>query len=690
MASPDLNIVRENIESMIQQGASEDEIDAYIGSEGVTLDQLRAPIASASAGQGAPWSSAQEAMDMLTMGGQSKLNAAGIGLIDATAGALQGKGWDFSTPYNRELDEQRAAQAQYGEEHPIGKRVGQGAGLAVGIARLPAIAAFRGPGMVARSGNASLTGGTYGAAGGALQDANSWEERLRNTGVGAGFGAVFGLAAPTVAKGIGAAWGGVANWLSNRGIQSPAAVRKILERLQATGMTPQQAQQRLNELGPEGMLADVNPGMQAATGATSARDPGAAAIVSQRLGNRMEGAQQRISNDLDATIGPARDPYAQIQSNRAQRGNIAPQYEDSLTNAPPLPQGLRDILAAQLTNPASSLSKRNFMFRIMDEVDDALSADTPELVARRLHDIRKNLDAQIVRDPRAFANLSSADRANQGAVREARDAIDDVLKNRIPGFQEADEAFAPIARQQEAYEAGRNALGDRVSVGEHRANVAGYSAAERQMSNSGMRYNIEQQLDRPRRNPGLTADRLLGSNAAQQKLEASIGQPGAERLRRGIGREETFTETSNLADVRRNSRTAPLLQVGDEMWGSGRGVLGDVTASAVGGYAGGGLLGSVGAAVGTVGRRLGTGAASALSAGVQRTIRETADRLTSTGTARATLMRQLQQMAATLPRNQRTARNIEVLATRALVRSGGLLAPAAGLALGLSGQSTRQ
>jgi len=677
----DIDRIKENIERMIDLGAPESEIDEYVASEGVSAEQLRG---SASAGTAAPWTMGQETMDFLTMGGQSKLNAAGVGLIDATVGAIQGKGWDFSTPYNRELAEQRAAQEQYGQQHPVKKRVGQAAGLGVGIARLPAISAFKGAGLLPRTGNAAITAGTYGGIGGAIQDADSISERLQNTSVGAGIGSILGSAAPLAGRAIGASWNSVANWLSNRGIQSPAAVRKILERLQATGLSPAQAQQRLDELGPEGMLADVNPGMQVVTGATASRDPGAGALVSERLGGRMDRAPQRIAQDLDATIGPPADPYAQMQSNRAQRGSIGPQYEDALTNAPAIPPEVRLQIADRLSNARYTAAERDTVIRWLRQIDDAFDAPSPEATAGRLQRIRQALDAEIETDQVARFGYSSKDKAAQGILSDIRGAVDDALKTHVPGFREADEAFAPIARQQSAYESGRRALRDDVSVGQHRANVAGYSAPERQMSNAGMRYDIEQKLDRPRQNPGLTIDRILGSNAAQQKLEASIGTQGAERLRRGIGREETFTETSNLADVRRNSRTAPLTQVSEEMWGrSGRGLLGDVTSSAVGGYAGGGVLGATGAAIGTIGRRLGGQAAGALGSGLQRTIRETADRLTSTGAQRDKLIRQLQQMAARLPQNQRTARNIEIIATKVLTRSVGLLSPTAGRSLGL-------
>jgi hypothetical protein len=674
-AGPDIAKVKRNIQRMIDQNAPETDIDAYVASEGVTIEQLQGRQATT------PQFREGDASTMFLQGASLGLGdeivAGGVAglrsLYDPRTGEVMGG--NIGQKYDEALDYERKFIEDTRADHPMGSTALEAAG-GLSTAILPMGAAVRGGGMMARGGKAAAVGGGIGAAQGFASGEGGFEQRAGNAVPSAAVGAGLGFASPFLGRAIGAGWNGVANWLSARGVSSPVAVRKILETLQRSGMSPQQAQQRLDELGPEGMIGDVNPGMQAAVGGTAVRDTGAANIISSRLSNRMGRAPQRVEQTLDATLGPPRDPYTQMQGNRAQRGAVGPQYEQALTNAPQLPAHLGTTLQAQLTNPASALGKRQFMLGIMNQVDDALMADTPELAARRLFDLRKNLDAQIVYDPRARFTLSSADKANQEALIEARGAIDDVLKNRIPGFQQADESFAPVAQQQAAYERGRTVLSNKVSEAEHAADIARYSPAERDMSRAGMRYDINQRLEgqRANPNPGNTADRLLirgGGNA--RKVEATIGRNRSEALRRGIGREETFTQTSNLGDVRRNSGTAPRMEASEQMWGSGRGILGDVAASAVGGYAGGGLLGATGAAIGTIGRNLGGRAGNAVSGRMATTIRETAERLTATGPQRRLLMQELNILVARLPRNAQTAANVTRIASSILGAGGGLL-----------------
>lgn len=158
------------------------------------VGQMQAPQGNASR-----WGMFPEAMDMVTMGGASKLNAAGGGLIDASVGALQGKGWDFQGPYNQQLEQQRADQAAYQSESPIKSAVGKGAGVALGITSLPTI----GRGFA----GAVKTGTAYGTTGGLLQDADSLEERGANALKGGGTGALLGSALYPVAavagRGVG-------------------------------------------------------------------------------------------------------------------------------------------------------------------------------------------------------------------------------------------------------------------------------------------------------------------------------------------------------------------------------------------------------------------------------------------------------------------------------------------------------
>lgn len=151
------------------------------------------------------WDSSRQAVDTLTMGGSTKGGAAITALLDAAINAATGNGFDYSNQYDENLAALRAAQAQYNKDSPVMARVGDAGGLALGVARLPVIGVTKGPAALRGILGALSTGGAYGAAGGALEDANSIPERLKNTATGAGAGALIGGGGYGAGKAVG--WG---------------------------------------------------------------------------------------------------------------------------------------------------------------------------------------------------------------------------------------------------------------------------------------------------------------------------------------------------------------------------------------------------------------------------------------------------------------------------------------------------
>lgn len=152
-------------------------------------------------------SMSNSSMNMLTLGAMPKINAAGGALIDSTIGAVKGEGFNYSDNYNKQLEQQRADQSAYEAQNPNKAIAGKVAGLAGGIAMLPAAAPFKGAGFLPGMANAATTGWAYGAGAGAIQDAGSMEERGMNTLKGAGTGAVVGAVAYPLIHGIAAGVG---------------------------------------------------------------------------------------------------------------------------------------------------------------------------------------------------------------------------------------------------------------------------------------------------------------------------------------------------------------------------------------------------------------------------------------------------------------------------------------------------
>lgn len=201
-AGPDVPKIKRNIQRMIDQNAPESDIDAYVASEGVTPELLRGEVAAPD-GNAERHGMAPEAADMFTMGLQPKINALGGAAIDKAVSLVTGDQTPFMENYDRRLAEQRADQEAYEEQNPGKSRVAQAGGLAGGVAALPEVAAVKGTGLLSRLTNASATGALYGGVGGAAQDANSLEDRAKNTAMGAGAGMILAPLAIPAAKVLG-------------------------------------------------------------------------------------------------------------------------------------------------------------------------------------------------------------------------------------------------------------------------------------------------------------------------------------------------------------------------------------------------------------------------------------------------------------------------------------------------------
>ena len=94
--------------------------DAVI--EGVMKQEYGSPKASV-VGNPAYWGTAYQAADTVTMGGSTKLGAAGGALVDSLVNAARGEGWNYNDSYNKVLEQQRANQAAYNEENVIAKKI---------------------------------------------------------------------------------------------------------------------------------------------------------------------------------------------------------------------------------------------------------------------------------------------------------------------------------------------------------------------------------------------------------------------------------------------------------------------------------------------------------------------------------------------------------------------------------------
>lgn len=593
-----------------------------------------------------PLSFASGAADMLAWGAGDEASAA---VISATTGK----------PYDQVLQQQRDTARALAARNPNSYLGGQVAG-----AVLPAVLTMGGSTGGTLAGN-TVRGGMSGVGQGMLYGFNSGEgnvqDRLNNavnSGVVTG---VLGAAGPVLGKGIGGAWNGVGNWLASRGVDGKAGAT-LVDMLSKSGLTPQQALAKLDELGPEAMLADLAQIEAAGTARASSE---AGELMGGRLAQRREAGAVRMGDALDQAFGPAQDPYLVQQGTRAAKEGINPAYRSAIQNAPPLPRNLDDAIAQGLTFPTRGLSleNRQTMGKIMTSVDDALMADTPQESASRLLDLRKTLDAQIAYDGRSIAMMSSADKATQGVLRQARGVVDDLLKKHIPGIAEADAAHAPLSRQQAAYDFGRKELlrggTNAVTPAEAQARLGRMTPVEQQMTGQGVRSELDRILSNTRRDPGSTIDRITSRDWNGEKLEGLLGPSASQRLTKAIERENLFTDTSRLVEPSQGSRTA-VLEAAKDRWTPRQGLLSQLAADVVAGGAGSMWTGDWrGGVYGIAARRLGAKMISRSGRPSEKVITKIADALTSSGAKRDEVARGLLGIAQSFLTRKQKAAQIE-------------------------------
>lgn len=228
----DLDRVKRNIGRMISLNAPEADIDAYIASEGTSVDEVRSfkPAEAAKPEVSRMESLGRGALQGGSFGFSDEIYGAGAGVVDK----LFGSG-DFGGTYERERDAVRAANKTAREANPgsyLAGEIGGGIALPLGAARVGAQTAMRGAqtlGQRAASGArvGVPVGGAYGL-GTAEGDAST---QALETAKGALIGGVTGAVAAPVIDGLSAVGRAVAQPIAARLDPKGTAATKVVEAL---------------------------------------------------------------------------------------------------------------------------------------------------------------------------------------------------------------------------------------------------------------------------------------------------------------------------------------------------------------------------------------------------------------------------------------------------------------------------
>jgi hypothetical protein len=506
---------------------------------------------------------------------RSIANGGTLGAADKLA-AYMGSDGD----YTKKLAEERQKSADAAARDPGQDLVGKGVGTALGVSALAGNGVtltpfMEGAPLTARVALGATEGAGYGAANElGHDDGPNGMPKVWAALHGAQEGAKFGALLPAAGSLASKAYETIAPYFSKTGDLS----RRATGILSNAAAADAQGLRGLSGLGPDAMAADAGPSMTGlAQGVATTPGAGRSAVV-DALARRTAGRNARLGEDLTKQLGPYQDPELLKQSiSDARQAVTGPQYRAAISNAPRTPArspgaafsgvDVEPAISA-LTDDAAGLARgqRGTMDSVVADLRDVAAARSPEIAAQRLLNVRKQLDAQIVYDPRELAGLSSADKASQSALRAARAHVDDLVKG-IPGIPAADATSAEYARLGQHVDAGFDVLDKGKSAVSPQALQAGIDALTPE-ARSAMQAGTRARLENAVGTQGNDLAALRSTIGEPQDWNnVKIGQVFSPDQAKGvtdaIKREQTFAQTET--DVAKGSQTAQRTAAGKQL-----------------------------------------------------------------------------------------------------------------------------
>lgn len=387
-----------------------------------------------------------------------------------------------------------------------------------------------------------------------------------------------GTVAEPYARVAGALLSPVATAAASRGfaaIQSPIAgmsrdaAGHLVRGVEADG--PAAVQARLQELGPDAMLADAGPALLGkAQGASLNSDEGRS-ILQTALTRRNEGTNARIQSDVNHAMGPAEDPQTVTDAITAHRSAVdSVNYPAALNNAPPMkiapimsdlidridqtPVGSMEHKA--LTNLQGMLTKterRPLVDAQGHPQYDRLGNERWQEVpvshddAGVLHKVKGELDNVIQYDAPGLGVPAGALTRQQGALKQMRGAINDALETQVPGYAAANDVSTALAKRATAVDLGTQYLGSGKTTASPERFAAAFdplSQGEKIAFAKGSRGEIERNLGTKANDLQALRGQLQGEGGWNGAKIATVhGQPAADALANTVDRNLAFRNT---------------------------------------------------------------------------------------------------------------------------------------------------
>lgn len=501
--------------------------------------------------------------------------AAGIGAADE---AVFPGGADRNRLFKQKLNKQQGQyETKYGDNETaaIGRTVGQVIGTAplvpnAAIARvagaLPVAGATGGKiaapfinRLLAATGKGAVGGGEFGA----LTNQTNTEGLASNVGKGLITGAIGGPivegASGLAGKAVQGAEGLWANVSASKIAASTglplSAVKNVIGRLEAAGLTPTEAQLALNKLGPKATLADLDRSLTTELSGLTSEGEKAGAIAKGRMDARAETANSDAVKLFESKFGPKPVLEAEKEAIHKQARALtkadydaahkSPQALDLSTSVADIDKALENAVGAK----ASNLKEvKGYLFK---EVKDPVTSNITKVLksdVASLHEARQGIDDIINKKgdklpPNALA-----------AVQKVRDAVDTALKTN-PQMAAADLKFAKHMDVKSGLDFGYNVIGKgNINKEEFKTAFDSFEPAVKEGVKKGMRAAVGDIMEKSSQGELTGAARIFDKKALNRANFKHAFGPDADTVLDELHRDIAFRNTERA--VTQGSQTA--------------------------------------------------------------------------------------------------------------------------------------
>lgn len=342
-----------------------------------------------------------------------------------TIGEGQGSG-TYGTPYEQAVAFERGRLAQGREDYPVTAYGSEVVGALASPVNPALDKAMAAPSLLGKVVRGAVVGtGTGAIAGGGA--ANSMDDIPQSVALGAGIGGGMGAVAPVLIQLGSSAINNLLSRLPFR--QREAAARRIAQAMQDDGLTPEQAVEKVKQLGPEAALMDVGENLQGQARAVHSIPGEGRTKISNFLSARQEGVRgenvlpeggqyQRAGRIVDDLVP---DQYGQAKADVvANRKTLGGAYEaakstDDIVNIQPMLDDLDAAIPKAKGGIRSGLEKiRSYLLD-----DDG----NPEVTIDALHQAKMAIDDLMSGEART--SMGSVSKAK---IRNYQDQLIDAIE----------------------------------------------------------------------------------------------------------------------------------------------------------------------------------------------------------------------------------------------------------------------